>query len=104
MGWGAEFSGKQKLDKEGWEQIMAAASGGGCWVSWKEANRFEGSVVYFHLLKNICYFPLLVLKGIYHYCFFSPRGLNQMEVRRGLNRRQFVYQAFPSTLRPNRRF
>ena len=28
-----------------------------------------------HLVKNICYFPLLVLKGIYHYCFFPPRGL-----------------------------
>ena len=22
---------------------------------------------FFHLLKNMCYFPLLVLKGVYHY-------------------------------------
>ena len=29
------------------------------------------------LLKNIFYFPLLVLKGIYQYCF--SRGLKQME-------------------------
>ena len=39
-------------------------------------------ILSFHLLKNICDFALLVLKGIYHYwkyVFFS-RGLKQMEV------------------------
>ena len=38
------------------------------------ASSHQG-LVGFHLLKNMCYFPLLVLKGIYHYwkyvfCFF----------------------------------
>ena len=34
----------------------------------------------FHLLKNICYFPLLVLKGIYHYWkYLFSQGLKQME-------------------------
>ena len=35
---------------------------------------FRHAVLLFHLLKNICYFPLLVLKGTYHYwivCFRS---------------------------------
>ena len=46
----------------------------------------SAAAILFHLLKNMCfYFPLLVLKGIYHYwmflCFlFFSRGLNQMEV------------------------
>ena len=38
----------------------------------------------FICLRIFCYFPLLALKGIYHYCFFFthifPRGLSQMEV------------------------
>ena len=36
----------------------------------------------FHLVKNISDFPLLVLKGIYHYWTYFhvfPRGLNLME-------------------------
>ena len=34
-----------------------------------------------HLLKILCYFPLLALKGIYHYwnIFCFSRGLKQME-------------------------
>ena len=33
-----------------------------------EGGQFACSVpLYFHLLKNLLYFPLLVLKGIYHY-------------------------------------
>ena len=36
---------------------------------------------FFHLVKNIVYFPLLVLKGIYHYWtyIFFLRGPKQME-------------------------
>ena len=36
----------------------------------------------FHVFKNICYFPLLVLMGIYHYWkhVYVSRGLKQMEV------------------------
>ena len=43
----------------------------------------HGYGVHFHLVKNMFpYFPLLVLKGIYHYWkyFSSSRGLEQMEV------------------------
>ena len=35
-----------------------------------------------HWLKSMCYFPLLVLKGIYHYwifLFMFVQGLNQIE-------------------------
>ena len=44
-----------------------------------------GSALFFHLLKTIVYFPLLVLNGIYHdwkyiYIYIFSRGLNQMEV------------------------
>ena len=37
------------------------------------------SIIFFHVLKTMCWFILLVLKGNYHYwkclfvCFFSPR-------------------------------
>ena len=32
------------------------------------------------MLENMCYFPLLVLKGIYHYRkYIFAKGLNQME-------------------------
>ena len=40
--------------------------------------------LYFDLLENMLYFPLLVLKGIYHYCFLFlfmfSRALKQMAV------------------------
>ena len=43
-------------------------------------------ILYIQLLKNMFCFPLLVLKGIYHYwkyCYFS-RWLEQMEVYVGV--------------------
>ena len=45
------------------------------------APRSFGAFCFFRLFKNICCFPLLVLKGIDHYWkYFVPRGLNQMHV------------------------
>ena len=50
-----------------------------------------------HLLKNIIVFPLLVLKGIYHYwAYFCLQGSkNQMEVKEevDLDTRSFLYSA-----------
>ena len=50
--------------------------------------RFLGSLDWqtFHLLQTICYFPLLVLKGTYHYwtSWIFSRGLNQMEENKSL--------------------
>ena len=43
---------------------------------------FRNHPQYFHLFKNMCYLPLLVLKGIYHYwkyVYFSPAAKTQME-------------------------
>ena len=53
----------------------------GIWVCFGPAGSIHKPIT-FHLLKDIVYFPLLLLlKGIYHYgmCFFFFRGLNQME-------------------------
>ena len=50
----------------------------------KSSNQKEDALVFvpmatgFHLVKNM-FFPLLVLKGTYHYFVFCCRGLNQME-------------------------
>ena len=57
-----------------------------CWIFF--APLVNSRLMSFHLLKNICHFPLLVLKGIYDYWmvvlfyFFFFRGLNQMAVKR----------------------
>ena len=53
-------------------------SGGVKWISSSTVCvlcEFVGKGQNFHLLKNCFYFPLLVLKGVYHYW----RGLKQIE-------------------------
>ena len=57
-----------------------------------EVSRTPSKILNLHLLKNICYFPLLVVKGIHHHrkYVFLAWGLNQLEVnlRRAVKRQR----------------
>ena len=48
----------------------------------------------FHLLEMICYFPLLVLKGSYHYWDFFSRWFEEMTaVGRGKTARMSIFES-----------
>ena len=88
---GCSHPARQKSSATGWAACRRRrrSCGSSCWRCGEE-NKPPTFVLEKHRCmsySSICiivFFPLLVLKGIYHYWFCFSRGLKQMQVLAGL--------------------